>query len=160
LQAASGFAYSVASMSLFPNHYLPGRQPSVTKSLQTASSMEGRFPRAARHMPRCSTLHHHSPKLQKTSSQCKNVAPRKADPDSSEHKDPGCRCWRTARRPFRCSPTGASFHQPFERRSGMVRDGTGGSLASSAEAFWLLFLLSGSAWMLHSWQSSFHHPRH
>jgi len=40
----------------------------------------------------------------------------------------------------------ASFHQPFPRRSGMVRDGTGASLASSAEAFLLTFLLSGSAW--------------
>jgi hypothetical protein len=76
----------------------------------------------------------------------RHLASDMRSPDSSEHKDPVCRCWRTARRPSRCSPSGASFHRPFARRSGMVRDGTGASLASSAEAFWLPFPLSGSAW--------------
>jgi hypothetical protein len=59
---------------------------SVTKSLQTASSIEVGFPHAARHIPRCSTLHHHSPKLQETSSQRMKVLHREADPTSSEHR--------------------------------------------------------------------------
>ena len=76
----------------------------------------------------------------------RHLASDMRSPDSSEHEDPVCRCWRTARRPSRCSASGESFHQPFARRSGMVRDGTGASLANSAEAFWLPFPLSGSAW--------------
>jgi len=40
---------------------------------------------------------------------------------------------------------GPAFIAPSQKRSGAGRDGTGASLASSAEAFWLPFLLSGSA---------------
>jgi hypothetical protein len=43
LQAASGFACSVASLSIFPYHYIT---TSVAKSLQTANSIEVRFPHA------------------------------------------------------------------------------------------------------------------
>jgi hypothetical protein len=41
---------------------------------------------------------------------------------------------------------GPAFIPPSQQRSGARRGGTGASLASSHEAFWLPFLLSGSAW--------------
>jgi hypothetical protein len=43
---------------------------------------------------------------------------------------------------LRCSPGGISFHRPRARRSG---GGTGASPASSAELYWLPFLMDGSA---------------
>ena len=126
---------------------------SAAKSLQTASSTEVRFPHAARHIPRCSTLHHHSPRLQETNSQCKKAIPGNADSTSSEHStripviDVGGE--PDGHFVLRCSPGGASFHRPLAKRSRTGRDGTGASLASSAEAFWLPCLLSVSAWF--SW---------
>ena len=104
----------------------------------------------SRRIPRCSTLHHHSPKSQETSSQCKTMVHGKADPTSSEHStripvidvggEPDGHFVQL------CFPCGASFHRPLTRRSETGRDGTGASLASSAAVFWLPFLLSGSAW--------------
>jgi hypothetical protein len=88
--------------------------------------------------------------LQETSSQRMQVLHRKADPPSSEHRimipviDVGGET--DGHFMLRCSPIGISFHCPITRRMGAGRDGTGANPASSAEAFWLSFLLSGSAW--------------
>jgi hypothetical protein len=71
---------------------LPCSQPElVPKSLSARSSQlplrsVARFPHAARHMPGCSTLRRHSPKLQETSSKRKKAIPGKTDSISSEHR--------------------------------------------------------------------------
>jgi hypothetical protein len=44
------------------------------------------IPSKSRHLQKCSTLQHHSPRLQQTSSQRTTVAPGKADPASSERR--------------------------------------------------------------------------
>jgi len=105
-------------------------------------------------MPRCSTLHHHSPELQETSSQRKKIVPGKADPASSEHKDQCRRCWRTARRPFRCSPTGAIFHRPSREGRGWGGAGRERALRAPLKPFGCLFCCLGQL-ALHVLKKSF-----
>jgi len=117
--------------------------PCVAKSLQTASSIEVRFPHAARHMPRCSTLHHHSPKLQ-VKSQGKKGIHGKADRISSEHSTriPVIDVGGEPDGHFvpRYSTGGASFHRPLAKKVGGGAGWDGSEPCEPAQIFWLSFL--------------------
>jgi len=95
-------------------------------------------------MPRCSALHHHCPKLQETNSQCKKAIPGKAAPPLQASTEKGSLSSMLAgsQAAILCRDVlqaGPAFIAPSHKKVGAGRDGTGASLASSADALWLPF---------------------